>query len=138
SAVSNAGGTYVGSKLTDVTCTNAPTNILHKHYYETGKNEASYQAPTVYNTGNKTYTVTITATRNGTALPYPVEVAVFDPEGTAGDETLSYTTNGTSFKIIETLGPGPNQTTGAGSQTVTYIGDQQYNTYPIFSTTGNS
>lgn len=138
SDVSTTGGTYVGSKLTDVTWPNAPTNILHKHYYETGKNEAFYQAPAVYNTGNKTYTVTITATRNGTALPYPVEVAVFDPEGTDPNETLSYTTNGTSFKIIETLGNDNNETTGAGSQTVTYIGDQKNNTYPIFSTTGNS
>ncbi len=138
SAVSTAGGTFVGSTLSTITWGSAPSNLLHKHYYETGKSEAFYQSPTVYNTGTKTYTVTITATKNGTALSYPIEVAVFDPEGTANDEGLSYKTNGTNFKQIEILGSGPNQTTGAGTQTVTYIGDQANNTYPIFSTTGNS
>lgn len=138
SAVSTGGGAYIGSKLTTVAWDTAPSNILYKHYYETGKNEAFYQSPSVFNNGTKTYTVTITATRNGTALPYPIEVAVFDPEGTASDESLSYNTNGTAFKQIEILGNGKNQTTGAASQTVTYIGDQANNTYPIFSTTGNS
>jgi len=139
--ISNVGGpgTYIGYKLKDITWNGVVSNLLSKHYYEEGKNEAFYQASNVFNTGAKTYTVTITAVKaDNTVLPYPIEVAVFDPEGTAGTERLSYTTNGSNFKQIELLGNGTNATTGAGTTTVTYINDESNNTYPIFSTTGQS
>ena len=129
----------VGKDLGGISWEEEPSNLLKNHYNENSKNEVLY-TPDPGTKGTKTFTVNISAVNATTNAPltYPIEVVVFDPEGSNGAERVIYTTNGSPFKQIEILGTGPNATTGNGTNTVTYISTQTNNTYPIFSTTGNN
>lgn len=139
--ISNVSGTgsFTGTDLNSITWAGEPTNSLKKYYNATNKREAFYSA--AYS-GTKTYRVVITAKNANTnnPLPYPIEIAVFDPEGTNSIERLSYTTNGTPFIEIEKFGNAATSvvSSGEGTNGVTYSKTQENNTYPVFSTKGNS
>ncbi len=135
----NGNQQLVGTDLGAISWSSAPSNLLKNHYDENSKNEVLY-TPNAGTTGTKTFTVNISAVNTiaNAPLSYPIEVVVFDPEGSNADERVIYTTNGSPFKQIEIFGTGTNATTGNSTNTVTYKDTETNNTYPIFSTTGNN
>lgn len=80
--------------------------------------------------GTNSFTVTLTATKNG--INYPINVVVFDPETTNNSsgnvEKLIYTTNGSNFTLLEKTGPADSviggNITGVDTKTITYLNTQ--------------
>ena len=126
-----------GTDLGSITWGGAISGLLSKHLNENSKNEALY--PAAVTRGNQSFDVTITAenTLTGQPVSYPIEVVVFDPEATKSNESLVYQTNGTPFQQIEKFGTGTvNNTTGVGTNTITYNSTEDNNNFPVFSTKG--
>ncbi len=77
--------------------------------------------------GTVTYDILFTAEKNG--VIYPIKVAVFDAQVTNHnfsnwEESLSFTTDGTNFSLMEELGGNPNNSgaiLGENTQTITYL-----------------
>ena len=84
---------------------------LYKLYNTTGTKEALYGA----NGEDTSFTVNFTATKNGN--PYPLDFLTLDPESTDTGEHVEFSTNGESWKVLETVGNGGTWT-GVGSKTV--------------------
>ncbi len=74
-----------------------------------------------------TYDIKFTAEKNG--MSFPVKIAVFDAQVTNHDfsgwkESLSFTTTGTGFSLLEEIGGNPNSAgaiTGENTQELTYL-----------------
>lgn len=94
--------------------------------------------PAIVSTTNK-MDIVVTATKDG--VSYPVDMVVFDPESTqkSSTESVTYTTNGSNFSLLEKLGTGTigsTNITGAGTNTVTYLDTQDSGVNALFVTTG--
>ena len=125
---------------TDVnTWATGPAHMFWKYYNVNTTTFKEVLYTTGFPTGTQTFNVTITA-RKG-SVEYPVNVVVFDPEATSGNERVIYTTNGENFILLEKLGSGTigsTNITGAGTKTITYINTETSSVNALYSTTGYS
>ncbi len=86
--------------------------FLHQLYNAAGADEALYGADGV----DASFSVNFVATKNG--LPFPLDLLALDAESTyPGNESLSFTTNGSNWQAVETYGGG-GVWTGVNTQTV--------------------
>ena len=91
--------------------------------------------------GTISITIHVTATYNG--IEYPVDLIVFDAEGTAsGSESLRYRTNAGNFQLLERTGSGTGAlstaVTGVGTQLIEYSNTEASKINALFVTSGYS
>lgn len=119
-----------------------PRSMISQYYNvgATGFKEVLYTND--YFTGTIKLEVTITATKDGVA--FPVNVVVFDPEttnpATQFKESLSYTTNGSTFTLLEKTGLATTSIgtniTGEGTNTINYVDTETSAVNALYQTSG--